>query len=64
LSQFEKAVIPGEQNDFERDPWFDRLTTLSEVEGKSRKLKENQTILDLPPTSPGDDELGRGNSLV
>lgn len=45
-----------------RDPWFDRpfdrvmvlsriegLTTLSEVEGESRKLAENQTILDSAP---------------
>ena len=44
-SQFDRVVIPGEQNDFERDP-------------ESRKLAENQTMLDLPPTSAGDDELG------
>jgi len=37
LSRFEKTVIPGEQNDFGRDPWFgrpfDKLTVLSKVEG-------------------------------
>jgi hypothetical protein len=38
VSQFVKTVIPGEQNDVERDPWFDTLTTLSEVEGESMKL--------------------------
>jgi hypothetical protein len=47
LSQFEKPVIPrrrrrdlrpGEPEDYGRDPWFDMLTTLSEVEGESRKL--------------------------
>jgi hypothetical protein len=31
--QFDKVVIPGEQNNFERDP-------------ESKKLAENQTILD------------------
>jgi hypothetical protein len=45
-SQFDKTVIPGEHNDVERDPWFDKLTTLSEVEGDSRKLPGNQVILD------------------
>jgi hypothetical protein len=30
--QFNNTVIPGEQNDIGRDPWFDRLTTLSEVD--------------------------------
>jgi len=46
VSQFDKTVIPGEPNDCGRDPWFDRLTTLSEVEGESRKFAENQNILD------------------
>jgi hypothetical protein len=41
-----KTVIPGEPKDLGRDPWFDRLTTLSKVEGESRTLFENQTILD------------------
>ena len=56
-----------------RDPWFDILTTLSEVdpstklrvdaeqsgsiEGESRKIRRNQIILDLPPKAAGDDEL-------
>ena len=40
-----------------RDPWFDRLTTLSEAEGESRKVAENQIVLDLPPISAGDDEF-------
>ena len=60
VSQFDKTVIPGEHNDVERDPWFDKLTTLSEVEGESRELAENQIILDLPPTPAGDDELQHG----
>jgi hypothetical protein len=38
VPQFEKAVIPGEPKDFGRDPWFDRLTTLSEVEGESKSM--------------------------
>jgi hypothetical protein len=41
-----------------RDPWFDRLTTLSEVEGESRKIAQNQIILDLPPKAAGDDKSG------
>ena len=57
MSQFVTAVIPGELIEVVRDPWFDKLTTLSEVEGESRKLSENQIILDLPPTSAGDDEM-------
>jgi hypothetical protein len=32
------TVIPGEQNDVLRDPWFDMLTTLSEVD-PSTKLR-------------------------
>jgi len=30
-----KTVIPYERRFAGRDPWFDRLTTLSEVEGES-----------------------------
>ena len=60
VSQFDKTVIPGEQNDVKQDPWFDKLTTLSEVEGESRELAENQIILDLPPTPAGDDEFRHG----
>jgi hypothetical protein len=41
-----KTVIPDEPKDLGRDPWFDRLTTRSKVEGESRKLFGNQTILD------------------
>ncbi len=51
------ASLPRTRYGVGRDPWFDRLTTLSEVEGESRKIAENQMILDLPPTSAGDDEL-------
>jgi hypothetical protein len=63
VSQLERIVIPGEPDHVERDPWLDRpfgrltvlskvegLTTLSEVEGESRKIGENQIILD--PGSP------------
>jgi hypothetical protein len=46
VSQFDKSVIPGEQNYVQRDPWSDTLTTLSEVEGESSKLAGNQVILD------------------
>ena len=61
VSQFDKAVIPGEPNDCGRDPWFDRLTTLSEVEGESRKVAENQIILD-PGSHPAVRDLtGRTN---
>jgi hypothetical protein len=42
--RFEKAVIPGEPEDFGRDP-------------ESRELLKNQTILDPPPKAAGDDEL-------
>ncbi len=42
--QFDKGVIPGEPKDFGRDP-------------ESRKIAETQIILDLPPTSAGDDKL-------
>ena len=37
MSQFGKSVIPDESASGGRDPWFDRLTTLSEVEGESSK---------------------------
>ena len=37
VSQFSKAVIPDEHPSGGRDPWFDRLTTLSEVEGESNE---------------------------
>jgi len=39
-----------------RDPWFDRLTTLSEVEGESSKTAENQIILD-PGSHPAPRDL-------
>jgi hypothetical protein len=35
MSQFAETVIPDELLFAGRDPWFDRLTTLSEVEGES-----------------------------
>jgi len=35
MSQFTEPVIPDERRFAGRDPWFDRLTTLSEVEGES-----------------------------
>jgi hypothetical protein len=46
VSQFDKAVIPGEPKDFGRDPWFERLSSLSEVEGESRRILKYQIILD------------------
>ncbi len=46
VPQFQTSVIPGEPKHFWRDPWFDKLTTLSEVEGESSKLVDKQTILD------------------
>jgi len=39
-SQFADAVIPDELRFAGRDPWFDRLTTLSEVEGESSESDE------------------------
>jgi hypothetical protein len=35
MSQFAERVIPDESDCGGRDPWFDRLTTLSAVEGVS-----------------------------
>jgi hypothetical protein len=43
VSQFDKAVIPGEQNDVERDP-------------ESRKHAENKVILD-PGSHPAARDL-------
>jgi hypothetical protein len=66
MSQFEKTVIPrrrrrdlrpGEPKDGERDPWFDRLTTLSEAEGESSEVAEDRNILDPPLKLAGDNEL-------
>jgi hypothetical protein len=37
MSQFAERVIPDESDCGGRDPWFDRLTTLSKVEGVSSK---------------------------
>jgi hypothetical protein len=34
-SQFTEPVMPDERRLVGRDPWFDKLTTLSEVEGES-----------------------------
>jgi hypothetical protein len=50
VSQFDKTVIPDERCYASQDLWFDRLTTLRDVEGESRKPGENQIILD--PGSP------------
>jgi hypothetical protein len=62
-SQFNKTVIPSEPASLPRtrygvgrDPWFDRLTTLSEVEGESRKIAENKIILD-PGSHPAPRDL-------
>jgi hypothetical protein len=57
----EPESLPRTRYGVGRDPWFDRpfdrltvlskvegLTTLSEVEGESRKIAENEIILDLP----------------
>ena len=35
MPQFTDPVIPDESVSGGRDPWFDRLTVLSKVEGKS-----------------------------
>ena len=40
MSQFAEPVIPDESASGGRDPWFDRLTTLSEVEGESSESDE------------------------
>jgi hypothetical protein len=44
VSEFDRAVIPGEPDECARNPWFDwqfsRLTTLSELDGASRKVAE------------------------
>ncbi|KPK30183.1 MAG: hypothetical protein AMK69_04175 [Nitrospira bacterium SG8_3] len=67
--QFDNVVLPGEPEDFGRDPWFDRpfdkltvlskvegLTTLSEAEGESREVAEYQIILD-PGSHPAPRDL-------
>jgi hypothetical protein len=41
VSGYLKSVIPDEFTRGEGDPWIDRLTTLSEVEGESRIYIEN-----------------------
>jgi hypothetical protein len=46
----------GQIRHFGLDPWFDMLTTLSEVEGESRKVAENQVILD-PGSHPAPRDL-------
>jgi hypothetical protein len=51
--QFEKAVIPGEANYVGRDPWFDGLTTLSEAEGESRKIKKKSNHSGSPAAFGG-----------
>jgi hypothetical protein len=40
MSEFAEPVIPDESAYGGRDPWFDRLTTLSEVEGESSESDE------------------------
>ena len=42
MSQFAESVIPDERRLAGRDPWFDRLTILSEVEGESSEGQFNQ----------------------
>jgi hypothetical protein len=54
--QFHKPVIPGEPNDCGRDPGFDKLTTLSEIEGESKSRAENRIILD-PGSHPASRDL-------
>jgi hypothetical protein len=39
-----QPVIPDEPAEGERDPWFDRLTTLSEIEGESSKSSYDQVL--------------------
>jgi hypothetical protein len=50
-----KPVIPDERRAAERDPWFDKLTTLSKVEGESRKTGLSRNLLD-----PGSRPVSRG----
>jgi hypothetical protein len=71
FSQFANTVIPGEPRKLAlhsirglprtlygvgRDPWFDVLTTLSEVEGESMEITKNQVILD-PGSLPAPRDL-------
>ena len=42
MSQFAEPVIPDEAAKGGRDPWFDRLTTLSKVEGESSESDESR----------------------
>jgi hypothetical protein len=50
------ANLPRARYGVVRDPWFDRLTILSEVEGESREVAENPIILD-PGSHPAPRDL-------
>jgi hypothetical protein len=59
MSQFAEAVIPDELRLAERDPWFDRLTVLSKVEGLTTlsKVEGLTTLSEAEGESSESDEL-------
>jgi hypothetical protein len=67
LKELEMAtiVMPDESAYGGRDPWFDRLTTLSKIEGESSEIQYNQILSGsrLAPRVAGlgrDDEFRHG----
>jgi hypothetical protein len=52
MSQFLKPVILDESTEGGGDPWFNRITALSEVEGESRETVSSRGFLD-PVSRPG-----------
>jgi hypothetical protein len=53
VSQLTEPVIPDELRFAERDPWFNRLTTLSEVEGESSESDALRHSLPLRTMTDG-----------
>jgi hypothetical protein len=56
VSQCPKPVIPDEPTVDRRDPWFGGLTTLSNVEGESRKTDDIDTLW-IPARVPRSGDL-------
>ena len=53
VPQFAEAVIPDELRFAKRDPWLDRLTTLTEVEGECSESDALRCSLPLRTMTDG-----------